>query len=62
MVMIIEKLMMIILEIILMQLIIMIKKMMIKIMISLMIMLIIINSKHFDLASLNLLSILFRRI
>ena len=49
-----------ILEIILMQIIIMTKIMMIKIMISLM--LIIINSKHFDLASLNLLSILFRRI
>ena len=58
--MIIEKLMMIILETILMQIIIMTKIMMIKIMISLM--LIIINSKHFDLASLNLLSILFRRI
>ena len=51
-----------ILEIILMQIIIMTKIMMIKIMISLMVMLIIINSKQSDLASLNLLSILFRRI
>ena len=45
-----------------MQIIIMTKIMMIKIMISLMVMLIIINSKQSDLASLNLLSILFRRI